>query len=438
MTIKNDAVNEEIVDFEIKLDDQSGISVEEQQEILSDINNITEKNRKSLQGVAAEKKLFKAKKSGRFFPIIVNITAILLLAGGFFLMSSLNRKTDTQIRVGPAVFSSAERFLIDEVRRETSLKISDKEKEMEQFISRMSEIDTELQELYSNNLELTEEQRAAESRLLAMQEDFRAGLLTLQNERSKILEDSRAREAMYRSQFEARTREYDHALQRSGVELDAAHAELGRLTSEQERAASIEAQLASGIASAHEHIRNGKLREAGITLETLRDFLDTPSFRSIRAVQGRKEFYSQTINSMEELLKAAIINQQAGGIVVSGEETKMIMELKLQNEQLEKTNTDLRNDVMILSLDSSEQVQRLQTELLAARDEKAAIEIDAEEKVVIINTLEAQNAALSRSVADQTNRITSIEEILQGKEIADMTLRELNESLEKILSALYN
>jgi len=109
--------------------------------------------------------------------------------------------------------------------------------------------------------------------------------------------------------------------------------------------------------------------------------------------------------------------------------------LEFQNEQLEKINTDLKKDVLILSAGMSEQVQRLQTELLAARDEKAAIEIDAEERM---NTLETQNAALNQSIAAQTRTITGIEEILQGKAITDMTLRELNESLEMILSALYN
>jgi hypothetical protein len=35
---------------EINFDEKSGISIEEQQEILSNINSIAEKNRESLQG----------------------------------------------------------------------------------------------------------------------------------------------------------------------------------------------------------------------------------------------------------------------------------------------------------------------------------------------------------------------------------------------------
>jgi hypothetical protein len=70
---------------EIAMDVSCGISAEEQKEILAQINGIAEKNRRSLSAaadVSDEKGIFKAKKSGSFFPILVNAAALALIIGG--------------------------------------------------------------------------------------------------------------------------------------------------------------------------------------------------------------------------------------------------------------------------------------------------------------------------------------------------------------------
>jgi uncharacterized coiled-coil protein SlyX len=105
----------------IVFDSKSGISEEEQREILAKIDNIAEKNRLSLsEGEGKNKKnRFKAKKSGGRFPIIVNIIAFTALAGGLAVLISTQGKTDARIRTGAKVYNSAERALIDEIRKET-------------------------------------------------------------------------------------------------------------------------------------------------------------------------------------------------------------------------------------------------------------------------------------------------------------------------------
>jgi len=105
----------------IVFDAKSGISEEEQREILAKINNITEKNRLSLsEGEGKSKKTrFKAKKSGGRFPAIVNIIAFAALAGGLAILISTQGKTDARIRTGTKVYNIAERALIEEIRRET-------------------------------------------------------------------------------------------------------------------------------------------------------------------------------------------------------------------------------------------------------------------------------------------------------------------------------
>jgi len=104
-------------DSEIVFDPKSGISEEEQREILAKINNIAEKNRLSLS--EGKKPRFKAKKSGSRFPVIVNVIAIAALAVGLIILISMQGRTDTQIRTGSRVYNSAERAIIEEIKRET-------------------------------------------------------------------------------------------------------------------------------------------------------------------------------------------------------------------------------------------------------------------------------------------------------------------------------
>ena len=188
----NDSLGE---DTEIILDLNSGISEEEQREILAKINGIAEKNRRSLSGGdssggpagAGSKMRFKAKKSGGRFPLLVNVIAAAILASGFLLLSSFQGKTDAQVREGTMVYNSAERALIEEIRKETASRIDAKESEIALVVSRLEGVDAELRELHSSNQELSVEQIAAEERLTSLQAEYLAGLATLQDERSQIL-----------------------------------------------------------------------------------------------------------------------------------------------------------------------------------------------------------------------------------------------------------
>jgi len=154
--------NEEVV-----FDAQSGISIEEQREILSKINGIAEKNRKQLSKTGSQiaqskgKIIINAKKNGAVFPLAVNISAVAVLLCGAFLLVFFNGKNDAQIRTGNAVYNLTERALIEEIRKDTAEKIAAKEKEMAQIISRLSDVDDELFKLYSNNQNLTAEQITA-------------------------------------------------------------------------------------------------------------------------------------------------------------------------------------------------------------------------------------------------------------------------------------
>lgn len=105
---------------DIYFDAQSGISIEEQKEILAQINGITEKNKKSLLDAAEglhnkENMAASAKKKGILFPLAVNIAALLVLALTAFFIWDYNHQKDFEIRTGTGSYSMAGQAVIGEL-----------------------------------------------------------------------------------------------------------------------------------------------------------------------------------------------------------------------------------------------------------------------------------------------------------------------------------
>jgi uncharacterized protein YdcH (DUF465 family) len=387
---------------EIVFDEKSGISVEEQQEIMSQINGIAEKNKKSLSENAAnlqsgiKKTVINAKKSGIFFPLAVNIAAIAVIAAGVVLLILHNGRVDSQVRIGSAVFNLTERTLIEEIRKDTQALIAAKEMEIASIASRLGEVDEELFLLYSSNVTLTSEQITARERLLVMQESFRGELSVLQEERSQILEASRTREARLRTQLEERTREFAAAQQRTAGELDSAVEELNRLSNEQERLAAIDAQIAGGISLVSSFIQNARYEEALHLISNLRDFANNNAVASLRSFQSRREFYNQTLNLMEVMISDARRNSGTGG----GAEQ---FELQSQNLQLQETITSMQRTIDTFNAGSAGQAGRiseLETAANTLRRTISSLEQTSAEKDARITSLQNENTNLSSTVTE--------------------------------------
>ena len=115
---------------EIVFDTSSGISMEEQQEILAGINAMTSGHRftgRRLGGqslgensLVSEPFISDAKKKGFLFPLFVNIGALFFLVSGFVLLSLFQINNVQEIRRSGAVLGSTERKLIQEIRQETN------------------------------------------------------------------------------------------------------------------------------------------------------------------------------------------------------------------------------------------------------------------------------------------------------------------------------
>jgi len=338
-------------------DEKSGISIDEQKEILSQINGIAEKNKQSLSsGVINKNEKVAAKKNSAVFPLAVNAAAIIILLGGALSLFIINGKMDTQVRTGNAVYNLTERALIEEIRRDTADKIAEKESEMESISSRLVQIDDELLQLYSSNQELNAEQRAAQERLLAMQNTFREELAVLQDERSQILEASRSREANLRAVLDQRTREFAAAQQRASNDLESAMLELEKLTAEKDRIEALHALLSGGIAVINERGQGEQTDQFELMARNaqLLDKIDEMQ-KNIDALSSGGSGLTRRVSELQE--QVSTLEQ-----TTTERETK-ISQLETENTNFVSEVTRLRND----NVSKDQQIENLNTQVAAIR-----------------------------------------------------------------------
>jgi len=397
----------------IVFDAKSGISEEEQREILAKINSIAEKNRLSLSESGRGKSKtprFKAKKSGVRFPVIVIIIAFAALAGGLTLLSSMQWKTDAQVRTGSKVYNDVERALIEEIRRET--------------------------------LSLLE---AAVS----------------QDERSQILENARAREAFLRAQLDLFSRQ--DAAAGTGGELD-------RLNMEQIQTAAVEAQMGAFFANLNKQITDNSLDEAAGTIKTMRDFINTPAFQSLRSIQARKGMYTQAIDSFETMIEEsrkyqAALNSGAGipagmatpdlqsriaqleqslaekdkTIESQGSGSRRLNEMEKANSALQTQNSQLTTDLdrqTRLATSLQQSVNSLQQSVNTLQLSERSLQSETVRLNQTVAARENTIRDLQRQNDTQTQRINRIQEVVQGKAAVNMTIGELSESVSRIQEML--
>ena len=415
---------------DIIIDANSGISVEEQREILSQINGITEKNKRQLsENAPVKKEKITAKKKGFIFPLTVNIAAAVFLGIGMFLLISFNRAEDVKARTGNAVYNLTERALIEEIRNDTAVQIAAKESEITVIAARLEEIGKEINLLYSGNESLPAEQIAARERLLAAQRTFHEELAVLNAERSQILESSREKEARIRSQLEERTRELAAARLQASVEAETAVNELAKLSSEQERIAAIDAHFAGGLALTGDLIQKAQYDHAAQTAAALRDFLNVNTVTNSVLFRAKKEYYNQSLYLLDTLIADAKRNSADGQ-----------MELITQNIRLQETVDSMQRTISASATGSSGQTQRiremeetaavLRGQLSSLRAENATLTENAGEKDRVIASLRNENSTLTSANSDLrsnntslTSNVTEQRNIIEANEkrIADLT-----------------
>jgi len=436
------------------IDADSGISEEEQREILVQINGIAERNRLALSsgtetgdGSTAKTGL-KAKKNGGFFPVMVNVFAAAVLAGGFFALYVLQGDLDVRAREGNRVFNSGERALIDEIRRETGALLDAKDAEISSITSSLGDIESQMNSLIYGNDALSAEQLATIERLRAQQEEQLATLATAREERSVILDEARAREAGLMAQLDARTREFAAETDRRTEELDEARGELEQLSREQTQASAVGDQIAAAFVNANRQIADGNFSGADRTISALGDILDGPARSAFRSAPARRDLYVQAADSLRALLEQARLMSAAGetaALLPTDREAES--RLMMQIDGLEAELARAMAAIGAGETGAASMTAQLNGTIATLRSENAALQTRNNNlqgnndnlQVTIVN-LQSANAALTSQVntlqgniaqaeSGNSQQVQSLQATITAHEVTIVRLREENSNL---------
>ncbi len=232
---------------------ESGISPEDQKEILREIEQVATQNRIVTK---AEDFVVKSLKRGVLFPTLVIGAAVLALAAGAVLFYVLFQQGESRIIRGAAGTITVEGQLIEAVRRDADNKIQEKNLEINSIQVRLQDIDKQRQDLQSNmDARVAEKEAALKTAMDA----------TIQAERDRLTKEGLTQKAIDQRLQQLQAQENvklqrDLAAYRKTAEADRAQAEQNLKTLQQ----NYTDQLAKANADRQQAITDGKNREAAL------------------------------------------------------------------------------------------------------------------------------------------------------------------------------
>jgi len=356
----------------IVFDSKSGISEEEQREILAKINNIAEKNRLSLaEGEKGEgkgkKTRFKAKKRGGRFPVIVNIIAFAALAAGLILLISMQGKTDARIRTGTRVYNVAERALIEEIRKETQGEAAGELERLYREQTQAAAVEAQMGGFFSNlNRQITDNNLDEAATTVKSMREF-INTPAFENIRS-----IQARKEMY-------------------------------------------TQAINSFVTMIDETRKYKTNSgAGGNIDT-------------NGLQARITQLEQNLAEKDKTI-AAFSSQGTSA-------TRRLTELENNNKTLQTRNTQLQTDLDRQTRSATTLQQNLTQTTTQLQQAASDLQTEKQRTATLNQTVEARNTTIQQrdnSIRDLQQRINRIQEVVQGKAATDMTIGELSQSVSRI------
>ena len=412
-------------------DTSSGISLDEQKEILDGINAMAAGSRLSGNPPAA-----KATKNGTLFPLMVNVSALAILGLGFFLLFFLHGQDEQNIRIGSATLGITERKLIQEIRLETGRQLNEKDDEINVILSKLSSVDAEYAALQDSMESLTEEQKERAALLLGMQEEYRSALSGLEEEKGRILENSRQQESALRAQAEERAGELSAQVEQSQASLSSAMEELRRLDNERERTRMAERQMSGFYVSLGSQLESGSLDEAARTVNAMKEFFSAAS-RNGSFSEAGLQTHMAAITAMEAAISDARRRDDvsSGGnrdtpagasqnLAQGGPSGENYEELKAKFDELEtqasllgQKAADQEKALALLNSQGSDQgrmIAEYLSEIDALRTANSNQQQTLNRRDSEIVELRAENAENSRQASDLNSSISALRGELQA------------------------
>lgn len=325
-------------------DTTTGISPEDRAEIISQIDKITQQNRRTFDSAAFA---VKAQKHGLLFPLIVNIIIIAATASALYGLSQFFSQRTREIKQSGTALSSAEGKLIQEIKKEAEGQLAQKEKEIAEFQSRLASLEKEQANLkasfqerlaqkeaefkellrkeveqererllkqglseatiqerlkkfelerlayYKQKLEeyqkqLEQERIAAEASFAKLRQEYSSNIASLNAERQKIQEEARQREQQLRSSLEQKNQELARTAAQASASLEEAKKELARIDEQRRASAAAEDQIAGLYQAIQIAFQNRRYDEGLRTINSFKSLLNDPAMMNLPAIQKRR------------------------------------------------------------------------------------------------------------------------------------------------------
>lgn len=340
---------------ELSFDAESGISKEDQKDILRAIENVVTENKIA---TTPEDFVVKAVKRGILFPTLVIAAAAAALVVGGAAFYLLFQQGETKIVRGTLGTITAEGQLIQAVRQEANARIEEKNQEITSIQGRLVDIDKQRQDLQSNmdtkvnqreqelraqmtsvlaaeksrleaeglskqvvalRMQELEKQRSAQlarqldafrkeadaQRLLAernlatLQKNYEANLAQANTERQQAMADAQRREAELKGQFSQKTQTLESAKARAEQQLAA-------IAAQREKEDLVTSQLTGLYGVVHDNISQHQYDKALEGLKSLREFVERPDIATLPAMSQRHEFDEFVIDSLASYVQGEI------------------------------------------------------------------------------------------------------------------------------------
>ena len=388
------------------------ISSQEQQDIMKEIDRISGHSR-----INVTPDLFKinAIKNGFLFPLLVNVVAFSILAGGIFATKYYFDIRDQELVQASTEQQSAEGNLIKEIQKEAEQKLAEKENEIQGIQANMQKIESECQALEQDmnskiserEAQLQEELEAAiaqereklqsqgmstaqidqqiaaleleqssifeqelasfreeaelqkiemESSLNQLQDEYNSKLVSVNEERNRIESEAQSREAELTERMEARTKELE-------TERTEAQQEIERLTEQQEQESLVENQIIGFYKTIEDQIKTGDLDDASAELKNLENYLYDDSVINLAGITKRREIDLFVIDSLSKLVDASKTDPQEEldtmSLLDSAEKLKEIQQI-VQNadQQMAVGNTEMADLMYRNALEKIPEINR--------------------------------------------------------------------------------
>jgi hypothetical protein len=381
---------------DLLLEDRA-VSPEERARILQQIEQVVEQGRSPVTPAAFR---LKPRKTGILFPVLINLVAAALVAGGILALSFYFRSRKENLTLNRGTYQSVEGRLLETYQKQSESRFQEKEEQIRQARERFQAAE--------NTLAARLEAREAELRL-AMDRELAAERERLQAQgaaapdiRNRLRDLEARRQAAYMAE-----------LGRYAKEL-----ELERLTMERDRERLFGDQIVGAYALVVQDLQNSDYLAARKRLQALKSLLADPSLAAIPGLQKRRAVDLALSAALTELVERKSRDaESASGI---GETDAAVPERPAASaadselaDRLSKTEKELADSRRLLA-EREQQLRNMQQELGARASEADSAQAKgarmAEELRQKNERLSAQLAAGAEKERELSQQVRAAEE----------------------------